>query len=483
MKFHIQNLGRLDEADIEVGDLTVICGENNSGKTYATYALYGFLRMWAQAPLAPHPLAVHTANALPQTGVQRVDLIRDLLPSADDYFREMSKLYNSHIPKVFASREDYFSDTRIRFSPDQVSPDVSSEYNHAVKIGGATALIFSKAAGASLLEITRPSGLEKSIPVYAVANLIDDVFRKLLWSQMVPEVHISSTERTGAAVFHRSLNFARDKAMDALAQMEAKRLQHDPEAFITQMFLDNRSDYPLPVEDNVKFLGNLEKVSKLTGRIASDHPEILKAFDDIVGGSYKSTKEGVFYVPKGSKNRLTMAESSSVVRSLLDFSFQLRYVLKHGDLLIVDEPEMSLHPKNQRLLARLLARLVNAGVRIFITTHSDYIVRELNALIVMKSLGSRFSAMRTELEYDESELLDSSRIRVYTACDRKDKATKKIMHRLDSRDIDPVCGMGIDSFDDQIERLNELQERLIESANMEDGLIESAKMEDKSYAH
>ena len=45
MKFRIENLGRLNEAELEIADLTVVCGENNSGKTYATYAVYGFLRM------------------------------------------------------------------------------------------------------------------------------------------------------------------------------------------------------------------------------------------------------------------------------------------------------------------------------------------------------------------------------------------------------------------------------------------------------
>ncbi len=42
MKIHIKNIGMLDEAEFEVGDLTLICGENNTG-TYATYSLYGYL--------------------------------------------------------------------------------------------------------------------------------------------------------------------------------------------------------------------------------------------------------------------------------------------------------------------------------------------------------------------------------------------------------------------------------------------------------
>lgn len=37
-----------DNAKFEVGDLTIICGENNTGKTYATYSLYGYLQYMRQ---------------------------------------------------------------------------------------------------------------------------------------------------------------------------------------------------------------------------------------------------------------------------------------------------------------------------------------------------------------------------------------------------------------------------------------------------
>ena len=50
---------------------------------------------------------------------------------------------------------------------------------------------------------------------------------------------------------------------------------------------------------------------------------------------------------------------------------------------MADEPELNLHPANQRRIARLFARLVNLGVKVFITTHSDYIVKELNTLIML----------------------------------------------------------------------------------------------------
>ena len=43
---NLKNIGIIKQAEFSLGDLTIICGENNTGKTYATYALYGFLKSW-----------------------------------------------------------------------------------------------------------------------------------------------------------------------------------------------------------------------------------------------------------------------------------------------------------------------------------------------------------------------------------------------------------------------------------------------------
>ncbi|MEA1895844.1 MAG: AAA family ATPase [Euryarchaeota archaeon] len=46
MELSIKNLGPLKQAEFELGELTIICGYNNTGKTYATYAVFGFLSKW-----------------------------------------------------------------------------------------------------------------------------------------------------------------------------------------------------------------------------------------------------------------------------------------------------------------------------------------------------------------------------------------------------------------------------------------------------
>ena len=53
MKFRFKNLGPIEQADLELGDLTIIAGRNNTGKTYLAYALYGFLKRWKLVGAVP----------------------------------------------------------------------------------------------------------------------------------------------------------------------------------------------------------------------------------------------------------------------------------------------------------------------------------------------------------------------------------------------------------------------------------------------
>ena len=66
---------------------------------------------------------------------------------------------------------------------------------------------------------------------------------------------------------------------------------------------------------------------------------------------------------------------------------------------MIDEPELNIHPENQRHIARLLARLVNAGLRIVISTHSDYIVREFNSLLMLGQDTGELKLIRDQRDW------------------------------------------------------------------------------------
>ena len=68
---------------------------------------------------------------------------------------------------------------------------------------------------------------------------------------------------------------------------------------------------------------------------------------------------------------------SSMVKELAPIVLYLRYLARPRELLVMDEPEMNLHPAAQAKLIELLAMLVNAGLDVFVTTHSSYMIDHL----------------------------------------------------------------------------------------------------------
>ncbi|TAG87955.1 MAG: ATP-binding protein, partial [Oscillatoriales cyanobacterium] len=131
-----------------------------------------------------------------------------------------------------------------------------------------------------------------------------------------------------------------------------------------------------------------------------------------------------------------------------------------GDLLMIDEPELNLHPENQRRVARLFARLVNLGIKVFITTHSDYIIKELNTLIMLNHDKPHLKRVAEEEGYREVELISSNKIKVYIAEEAGSTKTNKCQ-TLTPADIDPEMGIEARSFDTTIETMNRIQESIV----------------------
>ena len=90
------------------------------------------------------------------------------------------------------------------------------------------------------------------------------------------------------------------------------------------------------------------------------------------------------YQPKDWKDRLPLMNASSMVSELGPVVLYLRHLVRPGDVLIVEEPESHLHPAMQVEFTRQLAALVRAGVRVIVTTHSEWILEEL-ANVVRRS--------------------------------------------------------------------------------------------------
>ena len=347
LKIGLDNFGVLKQAEFTLGDLTALCGKNNTGKTYATYALYGFLKSWAG--LADFKMTDSQIRLLSTEGGVKVELT-EYVKQADRLLEEVSKRYVDQIleRKVFAATEGLFGDSKfeIKIGPiDIFDKGVAGE----IRYGSERGITFAKETRSNelIIRLTLEGSLDDT--PFMIEDLINAAIGTVIFSDYFPSPFISSVERTGASIFHRELDFARHRLLEQIVQADQ---EVSPQRLISESY----QSYPMPIEENVDFIRKLGDITKMQSFIAKEHPEVLANFADIIGGEYKITQDNQrSYIPKGAEIELKMAESSSSVRSLFDMGFYLRHVAQKGHLLMVDEPELNLHPENQCRIARLFA--------------------------------------------------------------------------------------------------------------------------------
>ena len=87
------------------------------------------------------------------------------------------------------------------------------------------------------------------------------------------------------------------------------------------------------------------------------------------------------YQPHGWREDLPLMNTSSMVSELAPVVLYLRHIVQPGDVLIIEEPESHLHPKMQVEFIRQLAAVVHSGIRVMLTTHSEWVLDELANLV------------------------------------------------------------------------------------------------------
>ena len=459
MKITVQNLGVLKEAMFELGDLTVICGPNNTGKTYANYALYGFLENWRSFLKAD--VSGKEIDEIIDKGVGRIDLDKHVAETKN-ILAKGCRRYAQELPRIFASNSKYFSEAKFHLDLEQdIASILHLPFERKLQSKKSELLSFSKPKGIGMLDVSLSADHSNiDLPRRMIKDAIIDVLNEILFKRYLPKPFIASAERTGVAIFSKELDFARNRLLEEMAR-SSKGV--DP----LELLFKSYNDYAWPVRSNVDFTRRVTDITKQDSFIVTKYPHILNLFRDIVGGEYITGSNNSIYFKPSKKNlKLTIGESSSAVRSMLDIGSYLRHIAQPGDLLMVDEPELNLHPENQCRVARLFARLINLGIRVFITTHSDYILKELNTLIMLNQNKPYLKEIRNREGYESEELVDAQKVKVYiaekTLLKTKSTNKRKSMHpSLVEAKISDDYGIDARSFDVVINKMNEIQEAIV----------------------
>ena len=160
-----------------------------------------------------------------------------------------------------------------------------------------------------------------------------------------------------------------------------------------------RRDSPMPVlsgvlGDFLEQLVALASSSPMRRESKGDNDLALRMEQALLRGIVRVERSEIdypsfVYRPEGWEKDLPLMNASSMVSELAPVVLYLRHVVRPGDLLIIEEPESHLHPAMQVEFVRQLAVAVKSGIRILITTHSEWVLEELANLVRLSELPQK----------------------------------------------------------------------------------------------
>ena len=454
MKFRFRHIPPIEEADLELGDFTIIAGRNNSGKTYLSYALYGFLKQCRAWPVERHehdlghpdwaaveenvsaggraPSWAQVASTITSAGRIALRVTPAALSTHRSHLAKLlaADFVREQLPSVFQTDPHEFDGASIEFEfdGDEVAPEpfgfvYAPESRLVLRYKG------------EILEISARRDDGQAVASHPWLNQALLRAYSLFLFSAVPRPFVLTGERLGIALFYRELDFTKNKLVELLQEHTRKGGRTDPD--VPYLVIEKASSrYALPIKDNITHTRSLADTNGHRSAHArvnvapslSDPYARWSAFvKETIGSDLERLADGRFTASDGELRFVSLDGSSrafdvplhrasSSARALMEFDFFIRHDAKQGQLLIVDEPESHLDVNNQVRLARLLARIATAGLRVLVTTHSDYFVKEINNLIMAARLGTESRAVRA-VGYESEARLPASAVRAYATED------------------------------------------------------------------
>ena len=401
----VKDFGPIAEATVELRPLTVLVGASNTGKSYLAILLYALHRFFG----AQRPVPLWLSQYLPNAGQDDRPPEREPIESAMAWLQALEASrsqdrFDDALPEAIAALVH-----PILEDVGNLAPLLDAEVSRCFGVAGTQSLIrqsASKPAQIALrrrvfldsgnessvnydLTITRSqSQLRASIPANLPLRIQSPGRRSIPWLSLPMTTGPGELARLAwpnvVGTVHRPIHYL---PADRAGVMRAHRV-------VVSSLIGRASrgglgvESPLPALSGVLAdflerlieLGNAEPPQGVAGQLAERLEEsILKG---AVGIRPSAVGYPSFhYQPANWKTELALMNTSSMVSELAPVVLYLRHVVRPGDVLIIEEPESHLHPAIQVEFTRLLAAVVRSGIRVVVTTHSEWVLETLANLV------------------------------------------------------------------------------------------------------
>lgn len=412
MKLYLENIGKISRADIEIKGITVIAGENNTGKSTVGKVLFSVfesfyasdkelrdtrIRLFAQALKSNFPYEYEfddiqyiqhckdIANELfYESRMGEVDL-RFISEVVNKYVAyDTHNIYGNGINSSIGVFDKFIRETKLLFDRYCNTPDekiyanilytsFKSEFDSQI----CNILEHRKEKSQILLNIKN-----KHINIVLEDNTVEHIDKTI--SSLTYEVlyiddplildnsMVSSPHRI---INHRTVQSHRRMLMAKLLKDEYK----DVEAAFYEVLINERL---------TKIIDKINQVCK--GSLS---------YHELDGFSYRENDSELQF---SSHNISAGLKTFAIIKTLL-----LNGSLKENGTIILDEPEVHLHPEWQILLAEIIVMLHEEfGIHVLLTTHSPYFLEAIEVYAQKYHVDDKCRYYLAENIGKSSEIID-----------------------------------------------------------------------------
>lgn len=404
---HIENLGAIEKADITITPLTILAGENGTGKSFVTKFFYSILNIISYDFFYTE-IKKNLDDALEYT-----DKIQELLKRDKHYENDLNKIIlirenlkdlsnewaeNSDTLRLLdlAKRKDKkiirLIETYEESSLNKLYRDYKDNQSNETFMRSST----SSGSVDTLLLVYNTKILSSNLGVLKTLIshpevLLEHIFEYLLEEELKRNFQISTIDEL--------INFNSDYLLFEVKNLLSVKIERNSKykfSFNSGFFLKDlyrtiffESPVYWRLSSNLEFKGNKNE-QYLTGI-----PKHFLDLKELLFANFKKGERPDFIIEcanqlqkqlqgkfNASNGDLTFENNQghSISKSLVSFGMTnlgilqavlSKNIINKGSFVFIDEPESNLHPEWQAILANVLVKLAQHGVYVIVTTHSS----------------------------------------------------------------------------------------------------------------
>ena len=408
-RLSVKDFGPIVEADVDFRPLTVFVGPSNTGKSYLSMLTYALHQGLMNEPISPQDQlrstrfqrlskemtegdtdniqkwmntmgSIEGENAL-ENEVEKVlqeCVKKGISGSRSEINFQISRCFGisstHHLLRRKHSRKDAIlnlsrTDMGVEFSmplsPPQTTPDISIRRSITFPVSEqGLEPVFQE------IRMLPPNEQRRAVTIIGT-SIINEIISHIAGAAANP-IYYLPANRTG-------IMDAYNVIVGSLINRVQYRGIHGKQTGVLSGVL---GDFLQHIGNPDNFLHNSE--SKIANYANKIEEKVL--YGEIIIDQSETGNPLFFYRPERWKDNLSLMNASSMVSEIAPIVLFLRYIVQDNDVLIIEEPESHLHPAMQVEFTRVLAGAVKAGLRVILTTHSEWVVETIGNLVELSKV-------------------------------------------------------------------------------------------------